>query len=73
MPSLKRFAAIALALGCLSLASLLLAHLALTDIVHQVEPKLDEEWTMVRLSFLLLAIYVPASLVLILEVRHLLT
>ena len=42
---------LALGLGCLSFLSILVAHLALTDIYHNNETDLSWEWRALRVAF----------------------
>lgn len=50
-----------MALGILVLAGMVLAALALHDIYHGQEPDYRMEWNMVRVTFLMMVMYVALS------------
>ena len=49
----KVIAILILVLSGLVLIGVLLSHLALTDIYHGIEPNLETEWWIVRITFVL--------------------
>lgn len=53
MKKFEKLALLSAFLGVVSLAGMVLAHLALTDIWHAAEADLSMEWSIVRMSFLL--------------------
>jgi hypothetical protein len=54
----KGAAILSLVLSGLVLAALVLSHLALTDVYHGIEPDLETEWWIVRITFLLVIVLV---------------
>ncbi len=51
MQKIKRWALVTLGLGVLLIVSMLVSHLALTDIWKGIEPNLSTEWSIVRVGF----------------------
>lgn len=62
MSSMKKLIRMAMALGVLSLVAVLLSHLALTDIAHG-ESDLTWEWRILRVSALVIVMFIGMSLV----------
>ena len=52
-----------LALGMLTLISILFSVLALMDIYEGTEPNLDMEWNMLRLTFLIVLVFTSISMI----------
>ena len=50
-------------LGVLSVAGLVLSHLALNDIAKAVEPDLSMEWNMVRIGFFIMVLFIGSVFV----------
>ena len=69
MNTSKRLIRIVLIFAIITLISLFLSALALTDIYHNNEPDLITEWNIVRLSFLLTFVFVIFSSIAILKIR----
>jgi L-asparagine transporter-like permease len=64
---MKTLTTISAILGILTLLSILLSHLALTDIYNNTEPDLTLEWNTVRLGYLLTFIFVVIALITIMK------
>jgi hypothetical protein len=64
---MKTLITISAILGILTLLSILLSHLALTDIYNNTEPDLTLEWNTVRLGYLLTFIFVVIALITIMK------
>ena len=62
MLKINKYAVVTIILGALSLLALLLCHLALTDIAHG-ELDLTAEWAILRLSALLLLLFIGSTLI----------
>ncbi|MFQ5945106.1 MAG: hypothetical protein ACE5NC_02520 [Anaerolineae bacterium] len=57
----RRLALLTLVLSVLVLGGLLASYLALTDIYRGVEPDLEAEWWVVRLSFILTGLLILSA------------
>jgi hypothetical protein len=58
----KKYALLMLSICTLVVIGLLLSHLALTDIYRGVEPNLETEWWIVRITFILVLILVGSAI-----------
>lgn len=56
-------------LAYLSLISIILAHLALTDIYHNIEPDLTSEWIVVRIAFFIVVVFIISVLVTLKKIK----
>ena len=63
MKTLKTLTVVSLILGIITLISMLFSHLALTDIYHNIEPNLNTEWNVVRVSSFSTLIFIVISLI----------
>ena len=63
MKKSKIYSIFTLLLSILVLAGVVLSHLALTDIYHGVDPNLDTEWWVVRVTFVFVIVLAVASMV----------
>jgi DNA-binding CsgD family transcriptional regulator len=61
MKRTKVYAVLMLVLSFFILMGIVLSHLALTDIYHGIEPNLETEWWIVRITFSLAALLVISS------------
>jgi len=61
MNALERLSKISLTLGLITVAGLFFAALALNDIFHNIEPDLNMEWRIVRMSFLFTLMFVAMA------------
>jgi len=62
MNKYKQTIVIALSLGILSLIAMAFSHLALTDIAHE-EANVSLEWTILRVTALILVTFIGSSLI----------
>ena len=69
MNTSKRLVRMSLTLGIITLIGLLFSALALTDIYHNIEPDLNMEWNIVRISFLFTLMFVAMSSITILRIK----
>ena len=63
MKNLERLTFISMILGIITLISLFLSLLALTDIFHDTESNLNVEWNIVRANYLFSLIFIVLSLI----------
>ena len=64
MEKTKVNAILTMVLSVIVLIGIVLSHLALTDIYHGIEPNLETEWWMVRITFILVGFLVLSAIVL---------
>jgi hypothetical protein len=57
MNKLEFSAKVTAGMGVLFILALIFSFLALTDIWHNIEPNLDVEWNVVRISFLIESLF----------------
>ena len=57
MNKLEISAKVTAGMGVLFIFALILSFLALTDIWHDIEPNLNREWNVVRISFLIESLF----------------
>lgn len=62
MVQTKKLTRMTVAVGVMTAISLVLSFLALTDINHNSEPDLSQEWAIVRLTFFLIVLFMGLAL-----------
>ena len=63
MKTNKKLTLVTLIFGIITILAVGFSHLALTDIYHNVEPNLSQEWSVVRISLIIITISVILSLI----------
>lgn len=69
---MKTLTTISIIFGILTIISIFVSHLALTDIYHNTEPDLSLEWNIVRLGYLLTFTFAVIALITIVKkkIKH---
>lgn len=70
MDQAKKLTRMTVTVGIMTVLGLALSFLALTDINHNTEPDLSQEWTIVRATFFLIILFIGLALATIWVYSH---